>query len=105
MVDELGAPSVGAAGLSDVGAVTGATRPELLARLRALMPRAVLLLPGVGAQGGEVRDLAPAFGAHPASALVAASRSIVGAGGGEPEAAAASAERLRAETWEVAFPR
>ena len=45
--------------LADVGAVTGATVPEHLARMRELMPRTPFLLPGVGAQGGDVRDLAP----------------------------------------------
>src|SRR5439155_25199360 len=61
----------------DSEAVVGATRPDLLARLRELMPRAVFLLPGVGAQGGEVDALGPAFAPGPAAALVAASRSIV----------------------------
>ena len=48
--------------------MTGATRPELLARLRELMPHAIFLLPGVGAQGGGVDDLAAAFEPHPAAA-------------------------------------
>jgi orotidine-5'-phosphate decarboxylase len=86
-----------------VGAVTGATRPGLLARLRELMPRAIFLLPGVGAQGGRVEDLGAAFEPHPAAGLVTASRSIVNAHaerGGEPaEAAAAAAEGLRAAAW------
>ncbi len=56
-----GAGSVGASGLCDVGAVVGATAPERLARLRERMPHAVFLLPGVGAQGGRVEALAPAF--------------------------------------------
>ena len=103
MVDELGADDVGESGLSSVGAVVGATRPDLLARLRDLMPRAVLLLPGVGAQGGRVEDLAPAFAPHAAAGLVTASRSIVAAHkerGGEPaEAAAAAAEELREAAW------
>jgi orotidine-5'-phosphate decarboxylase len=98
MVDGLG--ETGECGLSNVGAVTGATRPEHLARMRELMPRAVFLLPGVGAQGGRVEDLGPAFAPHPAAGLVTASRSIVGAHaerGGEPAAAAAAAaEDLRA---------
>ncbi|MEA2308991.1 MAG: orotidine-5-phosphate decarboxylase [Thermoleophilaceae bacterium] len=106
LVDELGAASVGASGLSAVGAVTGATRPELLARLRELMPRAIFLLPGVGAQGGSVEDLAAAFEPHPAAGLVTASRSIVDAHadrGGEPAvAAAAAAEELRAAAWRLA---
>jgi orotidine-5'-phosphate decarboxylase len=105
MVDELGAPSVGDCGLSAVGAVTGATRPELLTRLRELMPRTIFLLPGVGAQGGSVDDLAPAFEPHPAAGLIAASRSIVNAhgdrGGDPAEDAAAAAEELREAAWRL----
>jgi orotidine-5'-phosphate decarboxylase len=101
MVDELG--NTGASGLSDVGAVTGATRPDLLQRLRDLMPRAIFLLPGVGAQGGSVHDLAPAFEKHPAGGLIASSRSIVGAhaqrGGDPAQAAAQAAEELRKAAW------
>jgi orotidine-5'-phosphate decarboxylase len=86
----------GAAGLSGMGAVIGATEPEHLARLRELMPRAIFLIPGVGAQGGRAEDLGGAFAAGPASALVAASRSI--AGSGDPAGAAAE---LRDAVWEV----
>ncbi|HWH94938.1 MAG TPA: orotidine-5'-phosphate decarboxylase, partial [Baekduia sp.] len=68
-----------ASGLSDVGAVLGATRPEHLARARDLLPHAIFLLPGVGAQGGRVEDLAPAFAPGRAAGLVTASRSIAGA--------------------------
>ena len=103
IVDEIGRDLVGACGLSSIGAVTGATRPDLLARLRQLMPSAVFLLPGVGAQGGGVDDLAPAFAPHPAGGLIAASRSIVNAhadrGGDPAQAAAAAAEELRAAAW------
>ena len=38
-------------GLSGMGAVVGATEPRHIERLRSLMPRAILLIPGVGAQG------------------------------------------------------
>ena len=48
-----------------VGAVTGATRPEHLGRLRELMPHAIFLLPGVGAQGGRVEDLGRGVRAAP----------------------------------------
>jgi orotidine-5'-phosphate decarboxylase len=106
LVDDIGAPSVGASGLSAVGAVVGATRPELIARLRELMPRAIFLLPGVGAQGGAVAQLGPAFAPGPAAALVTASRSIVDAradrGGDPADAAAAAAEELRAAAWRMA---
>jgi orotidine-5'-phosphate decarboxylase len=103
IVDELGEPLSGESGLSSIGAVTGATRPDLLARLRELMPRAVFLLPGVGAQGGSVADLGAAFANHPAGGLIAASRSIVGAhaqrGGDPAKAAADAAEELREAAW------
>jgi orotidine-5'-phosphate decarboxylase len=103
LTDALGADRLGECGLSCVGAVAGATEPGLLARLRELMPRAIFLLPGVGAQGGRVEDLGPAFEPHPAAGLVTASRSIVNAHaerGGEPAAAAAgAAEELRAAAW------
>ncbi|HZB76610.1 MAG TPA: orotidine-5'-phosphate decarboxylase [Solirubrobacteraceae bacterium] len=66
-------------GLAEIGAVTGATRPEHLARMRELMPHAVFLLPGVGAQGGSVEALAPAFAPGRAAGLVSASRSIADA--------------------------
>ena len=65
--------------LADVGAVTGATVPEHLARMRELMPRTPFLLPGIGAQGGDVAALAPAFAPGRAAGLVTASRSIAGA--------------------------
>ncbi|MGX6450133.1 orotidine-5'-phosphate decarboxylase, partial [Patulibacter sp. S7RM1-6] len=51
--------------IATVGAVVGATAPERLERLRALMPRTPFLLPGVGAQGGRVEDLAAAFAPGP----------------------------------------
>lgn len=103
MVDELGRQGIGSAGLSDVGAVVGATEPRHLARARELMGSATFLLPGVGAQGGHVKDLAPAFAPGRAGGLITASRSIAGAyrtTGGEPAAAArAEAERLREAAW------
>jgi orotidine-5'-phosphate decarboxylase len=92
--------------LADVGAVAGATAPEHLERMRELMPRAPFLLPGVGAQGGDVRSLAPAFAPGRAGGLVTASRSIATAHerlGGDPAAAArGEAERLREEAWSLA---
>ena len=105
IVAELGADRVGECGLSSIGAVTGATRPELLERLRELMPSAIFLLPGVGAQGGAVEDLAAAFRPHAAAGLIAASRSIVNAaadGEDHAEAAAAAAEDMRRAAWALA---
>jgi orotidine-5'-phosphate decarboxylase len=103
LVAELGRDGTGAAGLSDVGAVVGATAPAHLERARELMPRAPFLLPGVGTQGGRVEELAAAFAPGPAGGLVSASRSISDAHlatGGMPAAAArAEAERLRGLAW------
>lgn len=60
-VAALGKELVGACGFSSIGAVVGATHPAELARLRAKLPRAVLLLPGYGAQGASARDVRAAF--------------------------------------------
>ena len=106
MVAELGTPGIGAAGLSDVGAVVGATAPERMEALRELMPAAVFLLPGVGAQGGQVEQLSAAFAPGPAGGLIAASRGIVDVyrkSGGDPAVAAAGeAARLRELAWNLA---
>jgi orotidine-5'-phosphate decarboxylase len=105
LVDELGSDGVGESGLSDVGAVFGATASAQLPRARELMGRAPFLLPGVGAQGGRVEQLRAAFEPGRAGGLVTASRSIVNAhqsaGGDPPAAARAEAERLRAAAWSV----
>src|SRR4029453_8785685 len=51
LVNDWGTGLVGERGLSSVGAVVGATYPRAVAEARRLMPQAVLLLPGIGAQG------------------------------------------------------
>ena len=106
LIDRWGADYVGASGLSSVGAVVGATHPDVLETARSLMPRAVLLLPGVGAQGGRPEQLGAAFAAGPASALVSASRSVIYAdrGAGWQDAAAAESARLADELRSVAVP-
>jgi len=103
LVDEWGEGTAGENGLTSVGAVIGATHPRAVADARRLMPRAILLLPGVGAQGGSIADLARAFQSGPASALVNAARSVNYAfresGTDYREAAGAEAARLRQEIW------
>ncbi len=64
-------------GYSAVGAVTGATYVEELKTLRERMPQAWFLIPGVGAQGGKVADLAPAFDDRGLGALINQSRGIL----------------------------
>jgi orotidine-5'-phosphate decarboxylase len=103
LVAELGAGLVGVCGLSSVGAVVGATFPRAVTEARRLLPQAVLLLPGVGAQGATPADVARAFTSGPASALVTVSRSVIYAfrveGADWRSAAAAEAARLRDEVW------
>ena len=105
LVNDWGAGLVGNRGLSSVGAVVGATYPRAVAEARKLMPRAVLLLPGIGAQGATPADVARAFTSGPASALVSVSRSVIYAfrvdGADWRKAAAAEAARLRGEVWSV----
>jgi orotidine-5'-phosphate decarboxylase len=109
IVERLGAAGVGEGGLSDVGAVVGASEPRHLARARELMPRAPFLLPGVGAQGGRVAELGAAFVPGRAGGLISASRSIANAHrerGGAPAAAArAAAEALREQAWALSESR
>jgi orotidine-5'-phosphate decarboxylase len=106
LVEEIGAVGVGHSGLSDIGAVVGATAPDRMRSMRERMPRAPFLLPGVGAQGGRVEELAPVFAPGPAGGLISASRGIVAAyerAGGDPATAAArEASRLRELAWRLA---
>jgi len=106
LVDQWGAELVGDRGISSVGAVVGATYPRAVGEARRLMPKAILLLPGIGAQGATPADVARAFTSGPSSALVPVSRSIIYAfrvdGADWRKAAAAEAARLRREVWGVA---
>jgi orotidine-5'-phosphate decarboxylase len=96
LVAEAAERLAGADGLSGMGAVLGATEPQHFARMRELMPRAIFLIPGVGAQGGRPELLGAAFSAGRAGGLVAASRGI--ARDIDPAAAAA---RLRDAVWKI----
>jgi len=57
MIAEMGTPSIGAAGLSGLGAVVGATKAADAKTLREIMPNQMFLVPGVGAQGGAIEDV------------------------------------------------
>jgi orotidine-5'-phosphate decarboxylase len=105
LVAEWGADLVGEHGLSAVGAVIGATHPRAVGEARRLLPRSILLLPGVGAQGATPADVARAFTSGPASALVSVSRNVIYAfrvsGMDWRSAAAAEASRYAREVWSV----
>ncbi len=77
MVGRLGESRRGANGLSSVGAVVGATKPEAAAELRKTMPDAPFLLPGYGAQGGGADGVRAALDQRGGGVLVTASRSII----------------------------
>lgn len=64
---------------SYVGAVVGATYPEMGKVLRKLMPKTYILVPGYGAQGGKAEDLVHYFNEDGLGAIVNSSRGIIAA--------------------------
>ncbi len=64
---------------SYVGAVIGATYPEMGKTLRKIMPKAYILVPGYGAQGGKGADLVNFFNEDGLGAIVNSSRGIIAA--------------------------
>jgi orotidine-5'-phosphate decarboxylase len=84
-------------GHDNLGFVVGATHPHDLAHARTLAPTAVLLIPGVGAQGGDAQATLAANGSAPA--IVNASRSVLYASSGADfaECARHAAQELQRE--------
>ncbi|MCI8768478.1 orotidine-5'-phosphate decarboxylase [Lachnospiraceae bacterium] len=78
MVAEWGAQCMGDS-YSYVGAVVGATYPEIGKVMRKVMPKAYILVPGYGAQGGQGKDLAHFFNEDGLGAIVNSSRGIIAA--------------------------
>ena len=78
-VAEWGEEHVGQSGYSYIGAVVGATYPEMGAVLRKLMPKTFILVPGYGAQGGKGKDLVNFFNEDGLGAIVNSSRGIIAA--------------------------
>lgn len=108
-VRALGDARRGSRGLSDVGAVVGATKPGDGPALRARMPDQVFLVPGYGAQGGTADDIRGMLrpGARSpgeSGVLVTASRSVIypGGEGDWREQIRAAARRLASEIGAVA---
>ncbi len=80
----------------NVGAVVGATYPAEIAAIRAIIPDAPILVPGIGAQGGNLEgSVRSGIDRHGAGILVSASRSVLYASSGADFADAACAESLR----------
>jgi len=76
-IARIGCTEVGRQGYSALGAVVGATKCEDSKRLRELMPQQIFLVPGYGAQGGDVEDVLPCFKPDGRGAIVSASRSVL----------------------------
>ena len=72
-----GQDSLGECGFHGVGLVVGATYPDDIARVRQADPGSILLIPGVGTQGGSIESLAAAFDDNGLGAVVNSSRGIV----------------------------
>ena len=64
---------------SYIGAVVGATYPEMGKVLRKIMPKSYILVPGYGAQGGQGKDLVHFFNEDGLGAIVNSSRGIIAA--------------------------
>ena len=86
-------------GNGQMGLVVGATYPQEIARVRALAPHLPLLIPGVGAQGGDAQATVHAAWAGAGSCVINSSRAILYASSGVDFAAAAHrvAEETRAQ--------
>jgi orotidine-5'-phosphate decarboxylase len=98
LADALNARALGLdadeAGYAPLGAVVGATYPRELAAARVRLPRAVLLVPGYGAQGGRGEAVAAAFDGDGLGAVVSASRTLLYATDGDDVGAAARAAAI-----------
>ena len=77
MCEKWGEDTVGKFGYSAVGAVVGATYPEMLTELRQRLPHTMFLVPGYGAQGGGAKDVVPAFDENGIGAVINSSRGIM----------------------------
>lgn len=94
-VAEWGSTCMGSA-YSQVGAVVGATYPEQGKILRRIMPKAYILVPGYGAQGGKGADLVHFFNEDGLGAIINSSRGIIAAWQQEKYAAYGAAQYAEA---------
>ncbi len=77
LVDRLGQNLIGRRGFSAIGVVVGATYPRELELLRKKFPYMLFLVPGIGAQEGDMEKLGPAFARKGGGTLVNVSRGII----------------------------
>lgn len=77
LVNEWGADFVGDHGYSSLGLVVGATYPEAARRVREVAPKSLILVPGIGVQGGRPQDADAFVGEDGLGAVFNFSRSII----------------------------
>ena len=77
LVEEWGKDLRGENGYSSIAAVVGATYPKQLKEIREIAPHTYFLIPGYGAQGGKVEDIALGFDKNGLGGIVNASRSLM----------------------------
>lgn len=95
-VNGWGSDFIGQSGLSSVGAVIGATYPEQARRARALMPSAIVLAPGLGAQGASASDAVAAARSDGLGVIANASRGLMYAFASAPDLTPPAAARVAA---------
>ena len=83
--------------------VVGATKTEYLSRVRNIVPDSFLLVPGVGAQGGNLQEVCDHAMNDQVGLIINSSRGIIYASGGADfaQAAAAEAQKLQAQMKEI----
>lgn len=77
LCEQWGTDTIGKYGYSAVGAVVGATYPEMLTELRQRLPHTMFLVPGYGAQGGGAEGLKGGFDENGLGAIVNSSRAVM----------------------------
>lgn len=77
LVEEWGKELRGEYGYSSIAAVVGATYPKQLKEIREIAPHTYFLIPGYGAQGGKIEDIALGFDKNGLGGIVNASRSLM----------------------------
>ena len=77
LVEKWGEELRGKYGYSSISAVVGATYPKQLEQIRSIAPHTYFLIPGYGAQGGKISDIALGFDKNGLGGIVNASRSLI----------------------------
>jgi len=77
LCESWGSETTGKYGFTSVGAVVGATYPEMIGEFRQKLSKTFFLIPGYGAQGGTAKDIRNAFNGDGIGAIINSSRKII----------------------------